>query len=176
MRVHNLTDEEHDMAQERPPSPFLHRILVGIDGSDDALRAAEFAAALAARLGAEVIGVHAMGLLEAWGDDESTADKHLPEARERARASMEGPWRQAFVDHGVAHRVELRDGNPVHVLLTAADELGADHLVVGSRGVGGLGERLMGSTSTQITERSAIPVVVVPGPHPGRAPEEWSAS
>jgi nucleotide-binding universal stress UspA family protein len=152
----------------RAQVPALSRIVVGIDGSADALRAAAFAAGLAARLGAEVIGVHAMGLLEAWGDDESTADKHLPEARERARASMEGPWRQPFIDHGVAHRVELRDGNPVHVLLTAAEELHADLIVVGSRGAGELAERLMGSTSTQITERSAIPVVVVPGPHPGR--------
>ena len=44
---------------------------------------------------------------------------------------------------------------------------------VGSKGAGGLAEQLMGSTSTQLSERSTIPVVVVPSPHPGRQPEAW---
>lgn len=161
-------------AHPAPPARF-ERIVVGLDGSPDALAAAAFAAALASRVGAEVIGVHAMGLLEAWGDD-FTSGKHLPESRARIRAQLEGTWRQPFVDKGVPHRVELRDGNAVHVLLTAAEELGADLIVIGSKGAGGLAEQLMGSTSTQITERAAIPVVVVPGPHPGRTPEAWSTS
>lgn len=148
----------------------LDRILVGLDGSDDAMGACAFAAVLAARLGADVVGVHALGLLETWGDDDPATPKHLARSRERVRGLLEGAWRQPLVDAGVAHRVELRDGSPVHVLLAAAAELDADLLVIGSRGAGGIGEQLMGSTSTQITERASRPVVVVPGPHPGRDP------
>ena len=145
----------------------LERIIVGLDGSPDSLRAAEFAAHLANRLGAEVIGIHAMGLLDAWGDD-SSSGKHLSDSRERMHAQLDGPWRRPFVDAAVRHRVVLLDGNPVLVLLSASLEFDADLIVVGGKGAGGLAEQLMGSTSTQLSERSAIPVVVVPSPHPGR--------
>jgi nucleotide-binding universal stress UspA family protein len=121
------------------------RILVGLDGSADAMGACEFAAAFARRVGAEVVGVHAMGLLEAWGDDEPARGKHLTASREHVRGMLEGQWRQPLVDAGVAHRVELRDGNPVHVLLAAADDVDADMIVIGSRGAGGIGEMLMGA-------------------------------
>jgi nucleotide-binding universal stress UspA family protein len=154
------------------PEQRFDRVLVGLDGSADAIAAAHFAAALAARVDAEVVGIHAVGLLDAWGDD-TLQGKRLPASRDRLREQLEGPWRQPFVQHGVRHHVELRDGNPVHVLLTASDELGVDLMVVGSRGVGGLGEQLMGSTSTQITEHASVPVVVVPGPHPGRTSAAW---
>ena len=110
----------------------LERIVVGLDGDPDALKAAQFAALLASRIGAEVIGIHAMGLLDAWGDD-SSSGKHLATSRERMRAQLEGPWRQPFVDAAVRHQVELLDGNPVHVLLTASLEFDADVIVVGGK-------------------------------------------
>ena len=152
----------------------IQRVLVGLDGSDDAIRAAAFAAALCVQLDAEVVGVHAMGLLEAFGDDDG-GGKHLPASREHVQGLLHGPWRQPFLDADVTHRVELRDGNPVHVLLSAADDLDVDLIVIGSRGTGGLAEQLIGSTSRQITERSAIPVLVVPGPHEGRTRDAWSS-
>ena len=150
-----------------PDKSRLDRIIVGLDGSPDSLRAAEFAALLASRTDAEVIGIHAMGLLDAWGDD-SSSGKHLSESRERMHAQLDGPWRQPFVDAASRHRVVLLDGNPVLVLLSASLEFDADLIVVGSKGAGGLAEQLTGSTSTQLSQRSTIPVVVVPSPHPGR--------
>jgi nucleotide-binding universal stress UspA family protein len=56
----------------------------------------------------------------------------------------------------------LRDGNPVSVILAVADEEAVDLIVVGSRGLGGYPELLLGSTSTQIAQRSSRPVVIVP--------------
>ena len=146
----------------RTPSAVhrFERILVGLDGSQDASAAAHFAAALARRVDAEVIGIHAEGLLEAWGDD-SIAGKHIAVTRELLREKLAGPWREPLLD--VRHRVELRDGNPVQVLLTAAEELDVDLIVVGTKGAGGLAEQLMGSTSTQLAEHASVPVVVVPG-------------
>src|SRR6187549_953156 len=98
----------------------IERILVGLDGSADALRAAEFAAQLSLLLDAEVIGIHAMGLLEAFGED-TGAGKHLPASSAHVRADLDGAWSEPLRASGARHRLELRDGNPVRVLLTAAD-------------------------------------------------------
>ena len=63
-------------------------------------------------------------------------------------------------------RAELREGTPVTSLLELADEVDADLLVVGSRGVGGFPGLLLGSTSTQVAQHARRPVVIVPEPSP----------
>jgi nucleotide-binding universal stress UspA family protein len=47
-------------------------------------------------------------------------------------------------------------------MLETAEERGVDLIVLGSRGLGGYPELLLGSTSTQVAQRSSIPVVIVP--------------
>jgi nucleotide-binding universal stress UspA family protein len=130
----------------------IERIVVGVDGSENAGRAVAWAAALAAAIDAEVVAVHAMGLLE-----------HGPgRTREALEAELCGTWCTPLVDAGVRHRAELRDGTPVNALLAAADEDDADLVVVGSRGLGGFPELLLGSTSTQVAQQARRPVVIVP--------------
>jgi nucleotide-binding universal stress UspA family protein len=63
------------------------------------------------------------------------------------------------------------DGDPVTVLLETAEREGADLVVVGSRGVGGHPDLLLGSTSHQVIRFSRRPVVVVPPVWVGPAAE-----
>jgi nucleotide-binding universal stress UspA family protein len=130
---------------------LVTKIVVGTDGSDNARRAMGWAAAMARITGAEVVAVHALGMLEG---------AHRPEVLARLEA-----WAEPLA--GVAHRVIGGDGNPVSVLLDTAAREGADLVVVGSRGTGGHPDLLLGSTSHQVIQLSTCPVVVVP---PG-----WSA-
>jgi nucleotide-binding universal stress UspA family protein len=51
-------------------------------------------------------------------------------------------------------------------LLEVADEVDADLIAVGSRGLGGFPELLLGSTSTQLAQHSRRPVLIVPHPAP----------
>ena len=55
----------------------------------------------------------------------------------------------------------MRPGPGADALLAVADELGADLIVVGRRGVGAT-PRLLGSTSEQVLGRATVPVVVLP--------------
>src|SRR3546814_5444019 len=48
----------------------IDRIVVGVDGSMNSLQAVEFAAEMAAAADAEVVAVHALGLLEHIDGDE----------------------------------------------------------------------------------------------------------
>lgn len=146
------------------PVPQIRRILVGTDGSDNARRASSWAAALAAACDAEVVAVHCLGLLfHPSASDVEPAQPH----RDEITALLDGEWTAPLRDAGVRHRTELRDGSPVSVLLAAADDVDADLVVVGSRGVGGFPGLLLGSTSTQLAQHSTRPVLIVP---PGDAP------
>jgi nucleotide-binding universal stress UspA family protein len=127
----------------------LRRILVGVDGSENSQRALAWSIDLAAALGAEVVAVHSLGLLEAPHHDEVEQT-----FRER--------WCKPLNDSGLACSIVLRDGNPVHVINTVADEQDVDLIVLGSRGVGGFPEQLLGSTSHQVAERTTRPVVIIP--------------
>ena len=140
----------------------FERIVLGVDGSDNAARAVDVAVRLATLAGAQVVAVHAVGLLEGGGEASET-----PSHRHAALLeAMEHDWCKPLHDAGVPTSHELRDGNPVIVLLAVADETRADLLVLGSRGLGGFPELLLGSTSTQVAQHAHCPVVIVPPPGP----------
>lgn len=135
--------------------------MVGVDGSPDAHRALEWAVELARAVGAEVVAVHAVGLLEHLGGaDPVPARPH----RDEVRARFENEWCAPLAGAGVASRRLLRDGPPALALLGAADEVGADLVVVGSRGLGGFPELLLGSTSAQLAAHCRHPLTIVPRP------------
>jgi nucleotide-binding universal stress UspA family protein len=54
-----------------------------------------------------------------------------------------------------------RTGTPWREILNVADERKADLVVMGAHGHGPIGERLFGSTTSQVVRRSACPVLVV---------------
>jgi nucleotide-binding universal stress UspA family protein len=138
----------------------IRRVVVGLDGSADAHRAAQWAGGLAAAVGAEVIAVHALGLLHRTATgDVLAADTHRDQIREELEQ-----WCAPLREAGVRHRSELREGNPVSALLEVVDEVDADIVVVGRRGAGGFPGPLLGSTSTQVAQQAHGAVVIVPPP------------
>ena len=138
----------------------LDRIIVAVDGSENSLAAVAWAAGLAEATGAEVVAVHAVGLLEQL--DEGGAPVATQPHRDEIQRQFEVTWCAPLDQASVRCRRLLRDGNPVSVLLAVADEEDADLLVLGSRGLGGYPEALLGSTSTQVAQHSSRPVTIVP--------------
>lgn len=136
----------------------LRRMVVGVDGSDASLRATEWAAAVAAQMGAEVVVVHALGLLAHLGTTVEPAQSHQKEIR----ALLEGEWSRPLIDLAVEHRCELMNGNPVTALLEAARRHDVDAVVVGRRGAGGFPGLQIGSTSQQLAQHAQGPIVVIP--------------
>ena len=137
----------------------LETILVGVDGSVHARRATEWAATLARAVGGTVVVVHALGLLHRRPDGTMVPSDG---ARDEIRAELEDDWCAPLRDAGIEYRAELREGTPVRALMTAADELDADVIVLGSRGAGGFAGLRLGSTSQQVTQHSRRPVVIIP--------------
>ena len=147
------------------------RIVVGVDGSDTAQEALRWGVGLAAALGAEVVAVHAVGLLE------ELHDPGVPEHAWRAglRDVVETTWCAPLAKARFPHRVELRDGHPVDVLLGTADDEHAVLLVMGSRGVGANPAMALGSTSLRVLQAARVPVLVVPDRREGTPPTDGVA-
>ena len=138
----------------------LQRMLVGVDGSDDSLAAVRWAADLASATGAARSWQSTCSASStAWSRSGAVpVESHLGEIRDR----FERDWCAPLT--GLSFRTELRYGSPVGVLLDLADETDADLIVLGSRGLGGFPELLLGSTSSQVAQHSRRAVLIVPRP------------
>lgn len=159
------------MVTHQETSEPIRRIVVGVDGSEGATRAAHWAARLARATGAEVVAVNAIGApvfaasLSLVGgaivnDDWQTAWKEWSEFVERA---LEESWSRPLAEAGVAFRTEAVEGGP-EALIELAGKIEADMIVVGRRGRGGFAELVLGSFSHYLVHHAHVPVVVVPGP------------
>jgi nucleotide-binding universal stress UspA family protein len=126
----------------------VSRILVGVDGSDASRRALEWAAALARPLDAEVIAVHATGMLERLDGD-------------AVDSRFEQEWCAPLDDPPVRNRRLMVDGPPPLVMLRVAEQEAVDLIVVGTRRMGEEAAQILGSTSRHLVEHSRVPVTVL---------------
>jgi len=133
-------------------------VVVGVDGSRDALRALDVAADLARSTGAELVAVHALGLMAVIDGEHVPSFDH----RDEIDRLLHEEWCAGLAGAEVRYRVELLDGNPTEVLLHLAETVGPSFLVVGARGIGENTDRELGSTSYHVTRHATCPIVVVP--------------
>ncbi|MCA1188571.1 MULTISPECIES: universal stress protein [unclassified Saccharopolyspora] len=128
-------------------------VLVGVDGSQHSSRAARWAAAEAARLGASLHLVLA--------HDAAHRDRAEEQVREIAVEC-----RAAEPDLHV--RAQAVTADPAEDLVARSAD--AALLVVGSRGRGAVRDALLGSVSTAVATHAGCPVVVVRGEPRGSGP------
>lgn len=69
--------------------------------------------------------------------------------------------KQRLEGEGLHVQVELLQGSPAEVILNYAKEHGMDAIVIGSRGLGGIREFVLGSVSHNVVQNARIPVLVV---------------
>ncbi|MFB8774300.1 universal stress protein [Streptomyces broussonetiae] len=133
-------------------------VIAAVDGSDDSLRALDWALDAARGRGAplRVVHVRQYALWAQVGEAAELPDPADDPVLAQARAHLEGRSDPADVDY-----VGL-EGAPGPLL----SELGADAglLVLGSRGRGGFASLLLGSSSLTAARDAECPVVVVPRP------------
>ena len=137
--------------------PTQSTILVGVDGSPNAVVAATWAAELGGRLESSVEAV------AAWADVPPPyvdgVEEHVAEMNVHVAEVMA----QSLGDEGLnTINVTAVHGPIADVLLGTADEMGASMLVVGTRGLGPLSGLLLGSISRRLLFTTNRPLVVVP--------------
>jgi nucleotide-binding universal stress UspA family protein len=137
-------------------------IVAATDGSQESLRAAEWAAREATLRGSPLRIVSAAALLprmiggHAMSGYDTVADS-IREHRDQALAAAAG--RAAKAAPGLLIDTDHLDGPPAEAV--AASGSGSQMLVVGSRGVGAFAALVLGSVSRYAATHASCPVVVV---------------
>jgi nucleotide-binding universal stress UspA family protein len=135
------------------------KMLLATDGSRDAALAARAAGDLASRSGAELHVVHV------WHSVPSTRFEsfirgQLHREAEELLAKQADSIRDAG---GVVAEAHLREGSAIDEILDLAEEIGADLIVMGSRGHGPVERIVVGSVSEGVVHHARRPVLVVRG-------------
>ncbi len=148
------------------------RVMVALDGSDEALAGLEYVACLALGPADRVFlvsvaetdpvsakafrrehGRHLALLLEAsWAAKRGAAQDTLERGRD-----LLGEWRTPVSQ-------VIRSGHPVQVIAGLVEELQADLLVLGPQGVGGWSAALLGSVAGSLLGMAPCPVLVARRP------------
>ena len=148
----------------RPVDPVMYgRILVPTDGSEASARAAEEAFAIAAEGGGTV---HVLAVVDEspsslllTGESMGPLMERLNEEAERNVEAI-----AAAAPGELDVRTEVIRGTAVYrAIVGYAEEVGADLVVMGSTGRGGVGG-ILGSTTQRVTEHTGVPVLVVSDP------------
>jgi nucleotide-binding universal stress UspA family protein len=136
---------------------MFKKIICAVDGSDHALKAAEVGSDLAVKYGADLTFLTISKELKVTDEvkrfmqvehltgspqyviDEMT-DRVLTEAKEKARAL------------GLKNvKAEVKTGHPARAIVAYAERVGADVIVMGSRGMGDIEGILLGSVSHKVS-------------------------
>lgn len=133
-------------------------MVVGVDGSEQSIHAAEVAATEADLRDVEMHVVHCV--------DIQPAVLHLPggttDTREIARSRHDAV--HDAIGAALGDRPYVRvglEGYPPDELADYTEEVGASLLVLGSRGRGRVAGAVLGSTSLRCLEQVSIPVLIV---------------
>lgn len=138
-------------------------IVVGVDGSEGARHALEFAVEEAAVRDSDLRIVCAWhiptqffagGLITAPLDVDAYESSTRAAAERQIEAVLESRQEQ------LRHELVMREGNAAVVLVEESER--AELLVVGSRGHGGFSSLLLGSVSQQCAAHALCPVAIVP--------------
>lgn len=137
-------------------------ILVGVDESVTALRAASYAAGLARRQRARVVAVYVattagVGLASPAGPAVLAAENEAHDEMAKELADRADVMAREL---GIAITFMYAHGDPLHEISRIARETRADAIVVGASLKAG--HRLMGSLAVRLVRAGKWPVTVVP--------------
>ncbi|MFE7750132.1 universal stress protein [Streptomyces sp. NPDC057428] len=153
-----MAEQQEDRFERGTDGPKV--IVAGLDGSESSMRAAAYAAGLARRQNAMLALVYVQPVMPAGAalgapvaDATGEVAEGLVNEIRKATERLKDIWNVRWEFHTFR-------GDPYNGLVTAADELKADAVVVGASE--SAGHRFVGSVAVRLVKSGRWPVTVVP--------------
>lgn len=138
---------------------MFERILLAVDGSEHALRAAKVAADLARCMKAELRIVVVYAPIPPYLGEpnlQRAINSRLDEAQTILQKAVE-----TVGDIPAEIHTELLEGDAAEAIIEVAKTRNSDLIVMGSRGLGRLAGLLLGSASQKVVSHAPCPVLIV---------------
>ncbi|KAF1085347.1 putative universal stress protein [Sporotomaculum syntrophicum] len=144
---------------------MFKKILVPLDGSTPSIKAAKRAVKIAESSGAEVTFFHVQHSLESYINlPHIFAAETYNQIREELKAQAEAILDNAIKEvdaQGVTIFKKLSSGDPGKQIIEESQEGQYDLVVMGSRGLTGIQDFLMGSVASRVSKHAPCAVLIV---------------
>lgn len=144
---------------------MFKKILVPVDGSQTSWKALDTARSLAEKYDGRLLVITVMipygaGSFLQMSLDQTLIDQNNAAMKKAGFATLDMAKDKLGSYAGDVEYLE-ETGNPAELILDACKEKGCDTIVIGSRGLSGVEEFLLGSVSSKVSQYAKVPVVVV---------------
>ena len=144
---------------------MFQKILVPVDGSNTSWKALETAESLAQKYGGKLTVITVMipygvGNLLQMSLDQTLIDQNNAVMKKAGYATLDMAKEKLQGYQGDVEYLE-EIGNPAERILEVCTSKGCDTIVIGSRGLSGVEEFLLGSVSSKVSQYAKVPVGVV---------------
>ena len=149
--------------------PKFNKIVCAVDASEHAEPVLATAVEMAERHAAELVVVTVLESIQSFMHarmEEYLNDDRFEQLQREGRDRLEQRLREMLAHaadgDSADARISFIEGRPASMILEFAAGEQAGMLILGSHGHSALGELLIGSTVREVTQRSRIPVLLVP--------------
>ncbi len=136
---------------------MFQTVLFPLDQSREAREAAEVVVSIVQKYGSSLV---LLSVVEAPESPESATGD--PMASPAAVAQILSNAQSLFTQQGIQAQIIEREGKPAFTICDVADEIGADLIVMGCRGLGLTEEGVSDSVTNRVINLSPCPVLIVP--------------
>lgn len=137
----------------------LKKIVVGYDGSESSRNAVEWAVGLTSKLKNDIVVVSVVKLPE-FSSSIDEIDEAYADGEKQYRSLLE-----KIVEYGkkqgVSIETEILRGHPAESIVRYAFDCKADLIVMGTRGMGGFKNLIIGSVAQKVVWYAKVPVLII---------------
>jgi nucleotide-binding universal stress UspA family protein len=159
--------------------PQIKKILYATDLSPNAVFVLRYAMNSALQHDAEIVILHVFEKVDPASNamldlylyekkHQEIFNKHIAEAKALIKKRLESRLDKELNDHpefaDKVKSIEVCEGFPAEKILSKAEELNCDEIIMGTHGKGFIRNTFLGSTSKRVLRRTRKPVLIIPLP------------
>ena len=132
---------------------MFSKVFCPVDLSENSVKALQWTEFLARKYNSEVVILHVIESLQA----NPVVDLDYPQIQAAAVTAV----REFLAPLKVRYESMLSSGHPAHKIVSLAEAVNADAIVMGTRGLRGVSHAFLGSTTERVVRTSSLPVITI---------------